>query len=224
MTQPIADLRINYDKATLSRADLAADPLDQFRAWLDEAITADILEPNSMTLATCSFDKNDQNDKNQTAIPSARIVLLKKLDSGFCFFTNYESDKANDIAANPYAALVFYWDVMHRSVRVVGNVEKMTAEASVAYYHSRPRGSQLGAWTSPQSRPIANRAELDGLKAEVDAQFADVEPLPIPPSWGGYRVVPHTIEFWQGRPSRLHDRFRYTRQPDGTWLIERLAP
>lgn len=213
MTDNIAEMRISYNKDRLYRRDLNADPFVQFRAWLDDATAADILEPNAMTLATCTAD----------GLPSARMVLLKGIDHGFCFYTNYESQKAQEIAANPHVALVFYWDVLYRSVRIVGRVEKMSAAASQAYYQSRPRGSQIGAWASPQSQPLANRAQLEERTAATEQRFADVETIPLPPHWGGFRVVPASIEFWQGQRSRLHDRIRYTNN-DGVWDIERIAP
>lgn len=214
MSVDAVNMRISYEIDRLNREDLLDDPLRQFESWFAEASEADILEPNAMTLATASAD----------GTPSARMVLLKGVDSGFRFFTNYESAKAQELADNPKAALVFYWDKLHRSVRVVGNVEKLTADESTEYYHSRPRGSQIGAWTSPQSTVIVNRDVLEAREQMMTDRFADSAEIPLPPYWGGYRVVPQSIEFWQGRKSRLHDRFRYNRQADGAWLIERLAP
>ena len=214
MSIDAANMRISYESAALNREQLLDDPLELFAQWMAAAVEIGILEPNAMTLATVSAEN----------IPTARMVLLKGVDHGFRFFTNYESAKAQQIAANPHAALVFYWDQLHRSVRVVGTVEKLTADESLAYYHSRPRGSQIGAWTSPQSTILTQRGELEAREREMVARFADSAEIPLPPYWGGYRVVPHTIEFWQGRKSRLHDRFRYTCQADGTWQIDRLAP
>lgn len=214
MSIDAANMRISYERAALNREQLLDDPLELFAQWMAAAVEIGVLEPNAMTLATVSAEN----------IPTARMVLLKGVDHGFRFFTNYESAKAQQIAANPHAALVFYWDQLHRSVRVVGTVEKLTADESLAYYHSRPRGSQIGAWTSPQSTILTERGELEAREQEMVARFADSAEIPLPPYWGGYRVVPHTIEFWQGRKSRLHDRFRYTCQVDGTWQIDRLAP
>lgn len=214
MKKSIADLRISYERAALNREDLLADPFDQFRAWFALA-SAEILEPNAMTLATATPD----------GVPSARVVLLKGIDArGFRFFTNYESQKGQELAANPHAALVFYWDVLHKSVRVVGTVERLSEVDSAEYFHSRPRGSQIGAWTSPQSTVIADRSAIETREQDLKARFQDTDPIPLPDFWGGFRVVPRTIEFWQGRQSRLHDRFRYTRGDDGSWHVERLAP
>jgi pyridoxamine 5'-phosphate oxidase len=213
MNDDPAHLRISYSLGALNRDDLDRDPLDQFRKWWNVALAAELIEPNAMTLATADAD----------GMPSARMVLLKGIDAGgFVFFTNYESQKGRELAANPRAALVFYWDKLQRQVRVVGTVEKVGDGDSAEYFHSRPRDSQIGAWTSRQSTIIANRTILAERRQQLERQFAD-QPIPLPPFWGGYRVKPHTIEFWQGRPNRLHDRFRYTRD-DQTWRIERLAP
>ena len=214
MSIDAANMRISYERSELNKSDLIDDPLALFQQWMAAAIEIGILEPNAMTLATVSAD----------GTPSARMVLLKGVDHGFRFFTNYESAKAQDLAETGQAALVFYWDQLHRSVRVVGNVEKLTAEESLAYYHSRPRGSQIGAWTSPQSTVLENRAVLEAREQQMVERFHNSAEIPLPPYWGGYRVTPHTIEFWQGRKSRLHDRFRYTRQLDQSWQIDRLAP
>lgn len=213
--KPLADLRINYDQATLQRADLPADPYDLFAVWLDAAVQANILEPNAMTLATAT----------PNGIPSARIVLLKGVEhgNGFRFFTNYDSQKGQELAANQHAALVFYWGDLHRQVRVTGAVEKLSTAESERYFHSRPRGSQIGAWTSPQSEPIANRAMLEARERALQAQYTEADTIPLPPNWGGFLVRPRSIEFWQGRPSRLHDRLRYQKSESG-WEIERLAP
>ncbi len=213
MTTNIADLRINYDRATLARTDLAADPLTQFNQWFEDAVAANVFEPNAMILATTT----------SAGIPAARTVLLKGVNEGFRFFTNYESDKGNELAETPHAALVFLWKELHRQVRVTGLVQKLDKEESAEYFHSRPRGSQIGAWASPQSDEIADRTILERLTAETEARFADVDPIPLPPFWGGYIIRPRTVEFWQGRRSRLHDRFRYSRSGDG-WEIVRLAP
>lgn len=213
MSRKISELRINYDKGRLARRELADDPFVQFGRWFAAAREADILEPNAMTLATST----------PTGVPSARVVLLKGVDKGFRFFTNYDSDKGEEMLANPHAALVFLWDVLHRQVRVTGWVEKLSRGESADYYHSRPRSSQIGAHVSPQSQIIPNRAFLDKLQAETEAKYEDVETIPLPDNWGGYILKPRTVEFWQGRESRLHDRFRYTRAGD-EWRIERLAP
>ena len=214
MSTNIADLRINYDHATLSRGDLSAEPFQQFQKWFEETVQSGlVLEPNAMTLATATSD----------GVPSARVVLLKGVANGFRFFTNYESQKGQELLDNPHAALVFLWQPLHRQVRVTGWVEKLGKEDSAEYYHSRPRGSQIGAWTSPQSQVISDRSVLEQHKAEIEAKFADTDPIPLPPFWGGFVLKPRTVEFWQGRPSRLHDRFRYTRNGD-SWTIERLAP
>lgn len=208
-----ANMRISYTESALSRADLDLDPFKQFQTWWRAAIDADHIEPNAMTLATAAAD----------GAPSARMVLLKGVDErGFLFYTNYESRKGVELAANPRAALVLYWDRLQRQVRIEGRVERLTAEESAEYFHSRPRDSQIGAWTSPQSTVIFGRTQFEARRQQLEDQFAD-GPVPLPPFWGGYRVMPHAIEFWQGRPNRLHDRFRYKRS-DQNWLIERLAP
>ena len=213
MTQSIADLRQNYTLQALNEADVDLDPIRQFQRWLDQAIAAELPEPNAMTLATATRD----------GIPSARIVLLKGLDArGFAFYTNYESRKGQELADNPRAALVFLWTVLERQVRIEGQVEKVAAAETDAYFQSRPLASRLGAWASEQSRVIRDREVLEQRFAELKATYAD-ETVPRPPHWGGYRVIPHQIEFWQGRTSRLHDRLRY-RLKQGNWFLERLAP
>jgi len=209
----IADLRKSYTLAGLRRADLAADPIQQFHSWLQQAIGAQLLEPTAMTLATA--DKAGRS--------SARVVLLKGLDDrGLVFYTNYESRKARELLENSNASLVFYWAELERQVRVGGTASRISRDESERYFKSRPRGHQLGAWVSTQSEVIAGRAVLEERLKEYERRYPDA--VPLPPFWGGYVVAPNEIEFWQGRPNRLHDRFRYTRQKDGLWLIERLAP
>ena len=214
MSGAISDLRISYDDDKLDRSMLSADPFEQFALWFAQARASSLIEPNAMVLATVSAD----------GVPSARTVLLKGFDHGFCFFTNYESEKGVALQATGQAAICFYWDVLQRQVRIVGSAEKMSLAESTAYFRSRPRGNQLGAWASPQSQVIANRTVLEAQAAELHQRFADQELIPLPPFWGGFRVVPQTIEFWQGRLNRLHDRFRYRLSADHHWIIERLAP
>ena len=193
------------------------DPISLFKRWFEDAISTrpgDWFDPTAMTLATAT--------RNGT--PSARIVLLKHYDGqGFVFYTNYASRKGMDISENPHTALVFHWPVLKRQVRISGVAAKVSRDESVRYFHSRPRGSQLGAAAADQSKVVADRCVLDDRLAELDAKFAG-GPIPLPPDWGGYRVMPQEIEFWLNRPNRLHDRLRYTRQDDDRWLIERLAP
>jgi pyridoxamine 5'-phosphate oxidase len=210
----LSDRRRQYGKFTLSEEHVAADPIHQFQHWLRDAEGADILEPNAMNLATASMD----------AIPSGRMVLLKGFDHrGFVFFTNHQSRKGRDLAENLRAALTFYWDRLERQVRVEGRVEHLCTCESDKYFESRPRESQRAALASPQSEPIESRERLEGRMQEVEAEYEGRD-IPRPPHWGGYRVIPVAVEFWQGRENRLHDRLRYTRQTDGAWLIERLAP
>jgi pyridoxamine 5'-phosphate oxidase len=211
----IADLRRDYHRASLTEAKVDPDPLRQFQNWLHEAVRAELPEPTAMTLATAAGD----------GVPSARIVLLKGVDAGgFIFFTNYESRKAAELVARPAAALLFHWVELERQVRVEGSVAKITAPESEAYFATRPLASRLGAWASPQSRVIPDRDWLERELAAVRERFAPHgERIPRPPHWGGYRVEPKTIEFWQGRASRLHDRLRYQRE-GSLWRLERLAP
>ena len=209
----VADLRRAYTLADLSEQDADPDPFRFFERWFDEAIHAEVREPNAMTLATLGADGQ----------PAARIVLLKGMDAqGFVFFTNYESRKARELEAHPRAALVFWWEALERQVRIEGAVERVDAAESDAYFASRPRGSRLGAWASDQSRPIADRSVLEEKLAEVAAAYPG-DAVPRPPHWGGFRLVPTLFEFWQGRASRLHDRLEYTPGSDG-WTIRRLAP
>jgi pyridoxamine 5'-phosphate oxidase len=208
------DLRREYTQRGLREEDLAPDPFTQFGAWFDEVAQADIREPNAMTLATATPDGR----------PSARMVLLKGVDArGFTFFTNYESRKGGELDANPRAALVFFWVQLERQVRVEGRVERLSAEESDAYFASRPEGSQLGAWASQQSAVLPERGPLETRYEELRAQYEGHE-VARPPFWGGFRVVPETVEFWQGRVNRLHDRLRYRRQGDDSWVVERLSP
>jgi pyridoxamine 5'-phosphate oxidase len=210
----LSGLRHEYEAHGLRRADLHSDPLEQFRAWFSAAIAADIRDVNAMSLATSTPQGK----------PSVRIVLLKGLDDrGFSFFTNYDSDKGRDLNSNPYAALVFYWVKLERQVRISGPVERTSREDSAAYFHSRPAGARIGAWVSKQSEVIDSRQILDARLEAMKERFEDGE-ISLPPHWGGYRVIPEQIEFWQGRPNRLHDRFRYARRADGAWQIDRLAP
>ena len=210
----IADLRREYSRASLTENDVDPHPIHQFGRWFEEARAADVDEPTAMTLATATAGGR----------PSARMVLLKGVDDrGFVFYTDYRSRKGEDLAANPYAALVFYWPEIERQIRVSGHVDKVSREESEAYFRTRPLGSRLGAWTSHQSAVLPNRAALEERLRQIAEEFKDGD-VPLPPYWGGYRVAPDILEFWQGRPNRLHDRIRYTRQSDGRWLIERLAP
>jgi pyridoxamine 5'-phosphate oxidase len=210
----VARLRKEYARAGLKESDADPDPIEQFGRWFDAVLAADLYEPNAMTLATSTPDGR----------PSARIVLLKGFDErGFVFYTNYEGRKAEELEANPRAALVFYWGELERQVRVEGRVSRLPDEESDAYFESRPRGSQLGAWVSEQSRQVRDRRVLEERLRGLEAEYEDRE-VPRPPFWGGYRVEPEAMEFWQGRESRLHDRLRYSRSTDGVWERERLQP
>ncbi len=233
----IADLRREYNLTGLRRRDLAADPIAQFQRWFDQAMGArasgrirkfliklykklllasgaELLDLTAMTLATA--DKQGR--------PSARVVLLKGVDQrGFIFFTNYESRKGQELAENPHAALVLYWPEQEREVCIAGEISPLPPAESDAYFRSRPHGSRLAAWASKQSTDVKDRAALEERWRQLEAQYTNKE-IPRPPFWGGYLLSPARMEFWQGRPNRLHDRFRYTRQPDKTWLIERLSP
>jgi len=233
----LADLRHEYDLAGLRRSDLDPDPIQQFKKWFEQVAESgkggrlrsfairwykrllllgepQRIDVNAMTLATADKDGR----------PSARVVLLKGIDQrGFIFFTNYESRKGCELETNPHAALVFYWGTLERQVCVAGRVSRVSRDESEAYFRTRPRGSRLAAWASDQSHAVADRSELARKWKEYEARFPGSE-IPIPDYWGGYVLDPERIEFWQGRPNRLHDRFRYSRQPDQTWRIERLSP
>jgi pyridoxamine 5'-phosphate oxidase len=210
----IERLRAEYSKNNLREADVDSDPIRQFERWFGEACRCEVAEPHIMTLATATPDGR----------PSARMVLLRGIsERGFTFFTNYNSRKARELEANPYAALTSFWREVERQVRIEGKVERVSDQESDRYFHTRPRGARIGAWASPQSEVITGRNDLDLWAREFETRFGDGE-VPRPPNWGGYRLVPESIELWQGRPNRLHDRLRYSRRPEGGWLIERLAP
>jgi pyridoxamine 5'-phosphate oxidase len=214
MNSSIADIRRDYAAQTLLEAEVATHPIEQFDRWWQQVKASAIDEPNAMTLATASAD----------GMPNARIVLLKGFDSeGFVFFTNYESYKGKQLEENPRACLVFFWKELERQVRITGLVRKIDAAESDAYFGSRPEGSRLGAWASPQSQVIPGRSWLDQHFEEVKNSFSG-KPIERPPHWGGYRVQPVIVEFWQGRPSRLHDRIQYSLEESGEWKRERLAP
>ena len=216
MTTPIdlTALHQEYAAHGLRRRDLDPDPIKQFSAWFTASIEAGIPDVNAMSLATASGDGK----------PSVRIVLLKGFDeSGFVFYTNYASEKGRQLDENPRGALAIFWQQLERQIRIEGSVEKTSREDSLRYFHSRPSGSQLSAWASHQSKVVDARRILEARLAKMTERFAGGE-IPLPPHWGGYRVRPAMIEFWQGRPNRLHDRFRYTRAADGAWSIARLAP
>lgn len=210
----LRDRRVQYETAGLDRGDLDDSPIVQWQRWYDQAAEAGVAEPNAMTVSTIADD----------GAPDARVVLVRAADDrGFVFFTNYDSAKGRQIDDDPVAAATFAWLDLHRQVRVRGTVQRVSVEESDDYFASRPRDSQIGAWASPQSQPIDDRAALMARVEEVMARFAGGD-VPRPAHWGGFRLRPSSIEFWQGRPNRLHDRFRYTRHVDGPWLVERLAP
>lgn len=213
---PVAEQRKNYSLGSLDVSNLTQDPLVLFETWMANALESEIPEPTAMTLATV----------NAEGKPSARIVLLKGVSSdGFEFYTNYLSRKAKDMEQIPFVSLVFLWKELERQVRIEGRVEKVSFEKSQTYFQSRPRGSQIGAWASPQSDVIPDRQVLEDASASISEKYENVDPLPCPEHWGGYLVIPSVIEFWQGRRDRLHDRFRYSRnEKEANWSIDRLAP
>ena len=214
MNPSIADIRKEYQRHSLQENDVAGDPVAQFQIWWDEIIASEAEEPNAMTLATA----------NAQGHPSARIVLLKGFDeNGFVFFSNYHSSKGMQIEANPFAALVFFWKELERQVRIEGAIAKISEAESDAYFNSRPRESRIGAWASAQSNLIRSREVLEENIAALEKKYPG-EHIPRPPHWGGYRLLPRLVEFWQGRASRLHDRIRYSRGEENNWMIERLSP
>ncbi|NJL73790.1 MAG: pyridoxamine 5'-phosphate oxidase [Saprospiraceae bacterium] len=214
-TISVADLREDYRQATLEIEDVAPHPIAQFDEWFKIACSQAVKEPNAMVLATV----------NPQGRPSARVVLLKGYDeSGFTFFTNYQSQKGKELEENPFGALVFNWLELEKQVRIEGKIQKLSPEESTSYFKSRPKSSQIGAWASPQSTVIESRNLLEERVQSLQAQYAQTETLPRPEHWGGYLLSPDRVEFWQGRTSRLHDRIRYHLQSQGDWKIERLAP
>jgi pyridoxamine 5'-phosphate oxidase len=213
LSKSIAVLRQGHADIALEASDLDPNPLKQFEQWLEQALAAGLVLPNTMALATATPDGR----------PSARMLLLKGLDErGFTFYTNYGSQKGTELAANPHAALVFYWADLERQVRVTGRAERVSRAESEAYFRTRPFGSRLGAWASPQSEVVSSRAVLEDRVRELSLEYL-AEDVPLPPAWGGFRLYPDEVEFWQGRANRLHDRFRYRREGSG-WIVERLAP
>lgn len=210
----ISDMRENYDRAILDEAHIDPNPMKQFHIWFEEIRNEDILEPNAMTLSTIDKDGN----------PASRTVLLKGLEEDrFIFYTNYDSAKGNEIGDNPNVAILFLWKKLQRQVRITGKAVKVSKAQSEAYFHSRPKENQIGAWVSPQSRVIEDKNILMERKEVLIEKYKDADELPLPEFWGGYFVKPKMMEFWQGRPSRLHDRLRYS-QVEGNWKLERIAP
>ena len=215
LTQNLADIRKNYAMQALTEKAVSPNPVDQFKVWLEEAIQAEASEPTARVLATVGAGGK----------PSARVVLLKDVsDSGFMFFTNYDGRKGRELAQHPFAALTFFWPALERQVRVEGSVVKVAPEISDNYFHSRPRGSQIGAWASPQSSDIENRQVLEEEDRRLTEKFSGTAVIPRPDHWGGFLLQPERLEFWQGRPNRLHDRLIYEHQQDRSWKIKRLAP
>lgn len=211
----LADIREDYRMGAFDEANCETNPIVQFEKWFLDSQAIENKEPNAMTLATVTAEGK----------PSARIVLLKEVsDAGFVFYTNYTSPKAHDLETNPSCALTFYWSELERQVRVEGKAVRVDRQQSEAYFRSRPRGSKLGAWASHQSQPISGREVLESKLSELEARYAGIEEIPAPEFWGGYCVVPISMEFWQGRPNRLHDRIRYRRNGETGWIIERLSP
>ena len=213
MSKDLSSIRKEYTKHSLDVAEVDQNPLRTFNQWFDEALASEVMEPNAMNLSTVS----------KSNMPAGRIVLLKEVDKGFVFYTNYQSDKGRELEDNPVAALTFFWPELERQVRIQGNVEKVSEEMSTEYFQSRPKESQIGAWTSPQSTVIKSRDILLDREKSIKEKHESDAVLPRPKQWGGYRLNPVHMEFWQGRPSRLHDRIAYT-LVDGEWKINRLAP
>ncbi len=208
-------VREDYQSNGLGLNELDENPIVQFHNWFQDVLKADVPDPNAMTLSTCTLEGR----------PTARIVLLKDYnDEGFTFFTNYASQKGREMEKNPFVSLTFFWKKLHRQIRIEGSVKKLPAGVSKAYFQSRPRGSQVGAWASPQSEVIENRKVLTDRVEKIQKKHKGVDMLPLPPFWGGYNVIPDRIEFWQGQVSRLHDRFLYERKQSGGWEMSRLAP
>jgi len=214
MSVSIADMRKDYSRQSLDASDVLRDPVAQFQKWFEEARQAALAEPNAMHLSTVTAEGK----------PAGRVVLLKGIEDGqFIFYTNYQSRKGQELAHTPWAALTFFWVELERQVRIEGKVSKVARQTSDSYFHSRPRGSQIGAWVSPQSEVIPGRDFLENRQHTLEAQFEGQE-VPLPEHWGGFALIPEMIEFWQGRPSRLHDRIRFTLHEQQEWIIERLAP